>query len=108
MSQTESVNERNLNSISKIDPFVSSIVEQSVHVALYEFDVDSRNWKRTEVAGPFFIYKRKAKPFYSFIIVNRNSPDDHIQPILPSIRFELKAPFIFVNVSESKLHLRMF
>lgn len=103
MSQTDGITERNLNSISKIDPFVSSIVEQSVHVALYDFDVDSRSWKRKEVAGPFFIYKRKAKPFYSFIIANRHSPDDYIQPILPTIRFELKAPFIFVNVSESRL-----
>jgi hypothetical protein len=68
--------------------------------------VDSRSWKRKEVAGPFFIYKRKAKPFYSFIIANRHSPDDFIQPILQTIRFELKAPFIFVNVSESKLQIQ--
>lgn len=101
------LNDRNLNSISKIDPFVSEILDQSGHVALYEFDVDSKNWKRKEVAGPFFVYKRKAKPYYSFLIANRHSPDDLIQPILPSILFELKEPFVFVNLPDSEYPSRI-
>lgn len=97
-----SVTDRNVNTISKIDPFVARIVAQSAHVALYEFDIDSKSWKRKEVAGPFFIYERKAKPFHSFMIANRHSPDDFIQPILGTVRFELNSPFIFVNLPESR------
>lgn len=97
-----SVCDRNLSSISKIDPFVAEIVAQSAHAALYDFEIETKSWKRKEISGPFFIYKRKAKPFYSFMIANRHSPDDFIQPILPSIRFELNASFVFVNVSESR------
>jgi hypothetical protein len=77
--EDKSVNDRNLSSISKIDPFVAEIVSQSVHVALYDFEIETKSWKRREIAGPFFIYKRKAKPFYSFMIANRHSPDDYIQ-----------------------------
>jgi hypothetical protein len=59
--EDKTVVDRNLRSISAIDPFAAEILAQSVHVALYDFDLETKSWKRSDVAGPFFVYKRKAK-----------------------------------------------
>ncbi|KAI6217576.1 hypothetical protein M3Y99_01762300 [Aphelenchoides fujianensis] len=100
MGEQKETLERNLRSLRAIDPFADQILHQGVHVAVYSFNGEQRAWKREDVAGPFFVYMRKDKPFFSFVIVNRQSPEDLIQPILPKMSFELNAPYVFINKND--------
>ncbi|KAI6236434.1 hypothetical protein M3Y95_00157200 [Aphelenchoides besseyi] len=97
------VMQRNLRSLSAIDPFAHKIVDHGLHVAVYSFNSEQRAWKRDDVAGPFFIYQRKDRPFFSFIIVNRQNPQDFIRPIMPNMNFELNSPYIFINNNEENI-----
>ena len=94
--------ERNLRSLRAIDAFADTILSQCLHVAVYTFSQETKAWKREDVAGPFFIYSRKDKPYISFIVVNRQNPDDLIQPILPQMQFELQPSYIFINKGENR------
>ncbi|KAI6200419.1 hypothetical protein M3Y96_00731700 [Aphelenchoides besseyi] len=97
------VMQRNLRSLTAIDPFAHKIVDHGLHVAVYSFNSEQHAWKRDDVAGPFFIYQRKDRPFFSFIIVNRQNPQDFIRPILPNMNFELNSPYIFINNNEENI-----
>lgn len=73
------------------------MILQSAHAALYQFDKCNTQWIKSAVEGPLFLYKRADKPFHSLMIANRQSLEDHIEPITPRLRFFLEAPYLFMN-----------
>lgn len=68
-----------------------------MHAALYQFDKCKTQWVKSAIEGPLFLYKRADKPLHSLMIANRQSLEDHIEPITPPLRFFLEAPYLFMN-----------
>ncbi|VDK85327.1 unnamed protein product, partial [Litomosoides sigmodontis] len=98
-----SVDEMNLKSIQRLDPCAVSVIDKSVHAALYQFDKCNAQWVKSSIEGPLFLYKRADEPFYSLMVANRQSLEDHIEPITPCLRFFLEAPYLFVNTQEGEI-----
>uniref|UniRef100_A0A0R3S4Y1 mRNA-decapping enzyme-like protein n=1 Tax=Elaeophora elaphi TaxID=1147741 RepID=A0A0R3S4Y1_9BILA len=98
-----SISEMNLKSIQRLDPCAVAIIDKSVHSALYQFDKCRTQWVKSAIEGPLFLYKRADAPFYSLMIANRQSLDDHIEPITPRLRFFLEAPYLFINTQEGEI-----
>jgi len=105
---------QNLMSIKRIDPFAEEVLTGCAHTALFNFNVEEKKWVKGEVDGPLFVYRRKDKPWFSFMIANRLSLDDHIElvtrkshlfchkllfalrPILKEIQLKYEPPYIFI------------
>ncbi|EFO21105.2 hypothetical protein LOAG_07386 [Loa loa] len=98
-----SIDEMNLKSIQRLDPCAVAIIDKSVHAALYQFDKCKTQWVKSAIEGPLFLYKRADKPFHSLMIANRQSLEDHIEPITPPLRFFLEAPYLFMNTQEGDI-----
>uniref|UniRef100_A0A915PSV3 mRNA-decapping enzyme C-terminal domain-containing protein n=1 Tax=Setaria digitata TaxID=48799 RepID=A0A915PSV3_9BILA len=98
-----SIDEMNLKSIQRLDPCAVAIIDKSVHAALYQFDKCKTQWVKTAIEGPLFLYKRADKPLHSLMIANRQSLEDHIEPITASLRFFLEAPYLFMNTQEGDI-----
>ncbi|OZC09118.1 Dcp1-like decapping family protein [Onchocerca flexuosa] len=98
-----SIDEINLKSIQRLDPCAVAIVDKAVHAALYQFDKCRTQWVKTAIEGPLFLYKRADKPLHSLMIANRQSVEDHIEPITSPLRFFLETPYLFMNTQEGEI-----
>ena len=63
--------EKNLRVLKSIDENVIEIIEDSSHVALYQFDAQNTKWERLDVEGSLFITRSSQEPFYSLIVLNK-------------------------------------
>ncbi|KAH7694568.1 Dcp1-like decapping family protein, partial [Aphelenchoides avenae] len=88
--------EINLKSVQRIDREALSIISQATHVALYRFDMATSEWRKDEVEGPLFVYRRSAEPYYSFLIANRQSPQDFILYVTSELALKDQPPYIFL------------
>ena len=61
-------------------------------VALYKY-VETE-WQKTNIEGTLFVYERKCEPCYGFLILNRLSTTNLIQPITKEIELQDKTPFL--------------
>jgi len=95
-SEKKKIDQANLDAIKRIDPFAEEVLTGCAHTALFNFNVAEKKWVKGEVDGPLFVYRRKDKPWFSFMIANRLSLDDHIEPILKEIQLKYEPPYIFI------------
>jgi len=82
----------NLASLQRLDPFIAGILMSSPQVALYKFG-DSE-WEKTNIEGTLFVYERTCEPAFGFLILNRLSSTNLIQPITKDIELQDKTPFL--------------
>ena len=99
----------NLASLQRIDPFISQILMTASRVRLYKYI--KTEWKEENIEGSLFVYERKCKPCFGFMILNQLSETNEIQPITKdSIELSgpgqvqsrlVQAPFLFYKKKES-------
>lgn len=92
----------NKAALQRIDPYIKTIIDSSSQVALYKYKEDE--WKRTDISGTLFVYERNSKPFYGFLILNRASPDNWVQPITDGIEIQIQPPFILYKRQDSEIN----
>ncbi|CAI4221822.1 unnamed protein product [Auanema sp. JU1783] len=95
---------KNLKSMQRIDPCAVKILDKAAHSALYKFQTDNRSWEKTDVCGTMFIYQRADKPYYSLMIVNRQSLSDFIEPIHDNTCISRDKKFIFMRKSDGEIN----
>merc|ERR1712020_711128 len=86
----------------RIDPYIVGIKESASQVALYRYSA-TQEWEKTETEGTLFVYERKCEPMYGFLILNRLSTQNWIQPITSEIDSQLQAPFLLYKTKVSKI-----
>jgi len=92
----------NLASLQRIDPYIISIKESASQVALYRYSA-TQEWEKTETEGTLFVYERKCEPTYGFLILNRLSTNNWIQPITSEIDSQLQAPFLLYKTKDTEI-----
>jgi len=50
---------KNLETLRKLDPNVTNVIQSATHVTLYHFDAATVKWARYDCEGPLFIVKRE-------------------------------------------------
>lgn len=100
--------ERNVNAIRRVDPTVISLIHYSNYVALYNFNVEKTCWDKTNIEGPFFIYKKQNPTEdknlnYSGLITSRNSLEHFQLPIIESLKYKLEENIIIFMTQPSNI-----
>uniref|UniRef100_A0A8R1DXH2 mRNA_decap_C domain-containing protein n=1 Tax=Caenorhabditis japonica TaxID=281687 RepID=A0A8R1DXH2_CAEJA len=72
---------KNLAQLQKIDIAASKILDKMPFAAIYKYDTAKSNWVKSVIEGTLFIYQRADRPYFSFLIANRNDPSDFIEPL---------------------------
>merc|ERR1711976_453075 len=88
----------NLTSLRRIDPYIQGILMSSPQVGLYKYE--GNEWVQTDIQGTLFVYERKCEPCYGFLILNRLSANNLIQPITKDIELQDKTPFLLYKTKE--------
>ena len=57
-------------------------------------------WVQTDIQGTLFVYERNCEPRYGFLILNRLSSNNLIQPITKDIELQDKTPFLLYKTKE--------
>ena len=93
----------NLASLQRIDPYVFKILMAASRVRLYKYI--KTEWKEANIEGSLFVYERKCEPCFGFMILNKLSKTNEIQPITKdSIELNDKSvqpPFFYYKTKES-------
>lgn len=90
----ESTWELNRTVLQRIDHHIEDILITAGHVTLYEFDVDACQWSRKDVEGSLFVVKRRTKPRFQFIVMNRRSTENLVEDLLDEFEYELQVPYL--------------
>jgi len=88
----------NLASLQRIDPYIAGILMSSPQVAIYKYSGDE--WEKTNIEGTLFVYERKCEPCFGFLVLNRLSTNNLIQPITKDIELQDKTPFLLYKTKE--------
>lgn len=64
---------------------------------MYSFQPEKKAWEKTAVDGPFFVYQRCDKPYYSLFIANRQSPSDFIEPLIERMETQGNGQYLYTN-----------
>ncbi|XP_037540881.1 mRNA-decapping enzyme 1A [Nematolebias whitei] len=93
----ETVNAGHLMSLAALqrqDPYINQLLDVTGQVALYTFNSKANQWEKTEIEGTLFVYARSASPHHGFIIMNRLSTENLVEPINKDLEFQLQDPFL--------------
>lgn len=82
----------------KIGDF-QSVIQSVSYVALYEFDKETEKWKKDNVEGPLYIYK-KSDDSCGFVILNRRDEKDYQQRLDEIVETEMQSPYIFIKIQK--------
>ncbi|KAL1463521.1 hypothetical protein WDU94_015266 [Cyamophila willieti] len=96
--------EVNVSAIRRVDPLVKDLVDSATHVALYSFNGPKNEWDKTNIEGALFVYKRVGNPLYSMFILNRNSPENLLEPVVKDLNLQLQNPFILYKNKQGLIY----
>ncbi|KER24915.1 hypothetical protein T265_07537 [Opisthorchis viverrini] len=95
----------NVSVIQTYDQFCTEILDKSSSAHVYFFQNESNSWVKSKIGGVFFLYKRSKVPFYSFMILNRKSPDmNQIEFVTSSLQIQLHAPFLLYKTAKGGIY----
>uniref|UniRef100_A0A0N5AR01 tRNA_int_endo domain-containing protein n=1 Tax=Syphacia muris TaxID=451379 RepID=A0A0N5AR01_9BILA len=101
-STRKTIDALNLASVQRIDPCAVSIIDRCTYASLYSY-AKNEGWQKTEIEGPMLVYRRADHPTHSFIIANRHSRQDFIEPISATLQLCLKSSYIMMKKPEGNL-----
>ncbi|KAJ1527744.1 hypothetical protein ONE63_007699 [Megalurothrips usitatus] len=87
-------NQINLAAVKRVDPYARDILEKASQVALYSFNGEKNEWKKTEVEGALFVYSRTGEPFHNILIMNRLSTQNLMEPVMQGLDIQRQEPFL--------------
>ncbi|XP_018095880.1 mRNA-decapping enzyme 1A isoform X2 [Xenopus laevis] len=96
--------EMSLAALRQSDPYISSIVDVTGHVALYRFSPKANEWEKTDVEGTLFVYTRSAFPHHGFTIMNRLNMHNLVEPVNKDLEFQLHDPFLLYRNSSLAIY----
>lgn len=93
-----------VNSIKRVDPYLKELLMTATHVALYKFCHERNEWTRTEIEGALFVYSRNGEPYHSFMVMNRLSRINQIEPLVKEFECQTQSPFLLYRNSKNKIY----
>ena len=66
------------------------------------FRFASEEWEKTETEGTLFVYERNCDPQFGFLILNRRSTRNLVEPVTKELDFQLQTPFLLYKTKVSK------
>ncbi|ROT63595.1 putative mRNA-decapping enzyme-like protein [Penaeus vannamei] len=93
-----------LNSVRRIDPHVSHIVDSANRTALYTYEQGGESWAKTEVEGTLMVYSRVAPPHHMVTIINRLNKSNFIEPLTSACDIQVKPPYLLFRSAKGVIY----
>ncbi|XP_054707664.1 mRNA-decapping enzyme 1A-like [Uloborus diversus] len=94
----------NLAALRKVDSSISSIVDNANQVALYKYISEGSKWEKTDIEGTLFVYMRSQKPQHGFMVMNRLSTTNLVEPITERLDFQDQTPFLLYRNGKGHIY----
>ncbi|CAB4064914.1 DCP1B [Lepeophtheirus salmonis] len=76
----------NFKALKGVDPYIERIEDFATQVALYKYA--SSEWEKLDIEGTLFVNRRQDDPKYGFIILNRLSDKNLVEPVTKELDFQ--------------------
>jgi hypothetical protein len=93
----------NLNALKNQDPFVTSILDMVVRVAVYRFIPKKNEWRKLDVEGSLIIFERMVEPLHNIVVMNTLALNLFLQPITSDIEFQDRNPFLLYKSPSNEI-----
>lgn len=97
-------NQINLAAVKRVDPYARDILERASQVALYTFNGEKNEWKKTDVEGALFVYSRSGEPFHNILIMNRLSTQNLMEPVVQGLDIQRQEPFLLYRNTKCDIY----
>ncbi|XP_051142828.1 mRNA-decapping enzyme-like protein isoform X2 [Andrographis paniculata] len=94
----------NLTVLQRCDSAVEEILMTVAHVAMYELNVDAKQWSRKHVEGSLFVVKRNGQPRFQFIVMNRLSTANMVENLLGDFEYEVHVPYLLYQNASQEIY----
>ncbi|XRB02420.1 mRNA-decapping enzyme [Pycnococcus provasolii] len=93
--------EMSLAVLRRIDSSISQVRAKASHVSLYDFNVETKSWSKRNIEGALFVVVRNngARTAFQIIVLNRQSPENLVLDITPSLEMETKPPYLLYKTT---------
>ncbi len=94
----------NLGALQRVDPFIAAIVASAKQVAVYKYVQEE--WEQTDINGTLFVCERSqgCQPRHGFVVLNRLSARNLVEPVTRELNFQLQAPFLLYKTKEDDIY----
>ncbi|KAJ4462068.1 putative mRNA-decapping enzyme 1B [Paratrimastix pyriformis] len=96
-------NQVNLRALQKISPSIHKIHGTASHVVMYSYDDTRNEWAKMNVQGSLFVFQRREDPQFGLVVLNRSSPENHIEYITDDTEIELLDLYIYFRQTSGKI-----
>ncbi|KAG1652799.1 mRNA-decapping enzyme 1B [Nymphon striatum] len=94
----------NLGALQRIDSSITGILGTASQVALYKYNGTTGEWEPPQIEGTLFVFERSISPSTGFIIMNRLSVINKVEPITHNLEFQLQEPFLLYRNANSEIN----
>lgn len=94
MSADNNDNDINLRTLRRVDATIVNIITSATQVAVYKFNNGRNEWERKEIEGSLFVFCKKSAPKYGFLVINRLSTTNMVEPVTQNLDFKLEEPYL--------------
>nr|ACO15328.1 mRNA-decapping enzyme 1B [Caligus clemensi] len=91
----------NFKALKRVDPYIEKIEDFATQVALYKYA--SSEWEKLDIEGTLFVNRRQDDPKYGFIILNRLSDKNLVEPVTKELDFQVHTPFLLYKNKEGSI-----
>ena len=96
---------RRSKSLMILQRYYSNVVEikdDTVHTAVYNFNLMTSGWEKLGIEGGLFITRNKTAPLYSAVVLNKTNPENFELSLDMVISVNCQAPFIMLRYETKK------
>jgi hypothetical protein len=90
---------RTLLMLQRSDPCITSVLDTTLHTAVYRFDPAEEKWVRFGVEGSGYVIARNVAPLYQFLILNKQGLDNFALDLTSVNKIKLQPPYIMIRYS---------
>eukprot|EP01134_Creolimax_fragrantissima_P007135 CFRG7135T1 len=83
----------NLSVLQRNDSSISNIILTAKHVVVYQYD-EGRGWKKVDMEGSLFVYRRSITPNFGFFLMNRMGIENINELVTTMMKIKVEPPYL--------------
>mmetsp|Transcript_89282 Transcript_89282/g.255667 ORF Transcript_89282/g.255667 Transcript_89282/m.255667 type:complete len:214 (-) Transcript_89282:134-775(-) len=97
-----------LQSLQANDPMIDHILVYSKFVVAYLLQQDQPNpgWRKANIEGPVYIYRRRVPPLFQLLVKNQFSTNDLLDDMHPQWELDCQNNYVFYKVEDPSKRIR--
>mmetsp|Transcript_60075 Transcript_60075/g.127263 ORF Transcript_60075/g.127263 Transcript_60075/m.127263 type:complete len:194 (-) Transcript_60075:83-664(-) len=107
-TQDEARMQSMLQTLQMQDEMVEEVLVYSKFVVVYFLQQDQQNpgWRKANIEGPVYIYRRRTAPYFKLLVKHQSSSNDLVDNVHPQWELDCQKNYVFYKVEDPEEKIR--